>query len=193
MVRPTQQHNTGKWWDSRRRLTSPGANPWVWQAPGSVLSIQNICQFLRSPYWQYNKLWCWSLICVTLMKRNKVTVEEEGVVATFCVGAMTRGVSIAPGPQGWWSLLLQTSSSNWIANTNRFITNMHVILYIKYKQKENLFPYQEVEVYTVVRCWGSHFVYTVGSQMAVMLSALRTGSALLPQNVIFSASGTPWC
>jgi hypothetical protein len=34
---------------------------------------------------------------------------------------------------------------------------------------------------------------TFGSQMAVMLPALRTGRALLPRNMIFSASGTRFC
>jgi hypothetical protein len=37
----------------------------------------------------------------------------------------------------------------------------------------------------VVRCSGSHIVYTIGSQMAVRLSALRTGHVLLPRNIIW--------
>jgi hypothetical protein len=42
-----------------------------------------------------------------------------------------------------------------------------------------------VEAYRIVRCSGSHIVYTFGSQMAVRLSALSTGRALLPRNAIF--------
>jgi hypothetical protein len=42
-----------------------------------------------------------------------------------------------------------------------------------------------VEAYRVLRCLGSHIVQTIGSQMAVRLSALRTGHALLQRNIIF--------
>jgi hypothetical protein len=46
-------------------------------------------------------------------------------------------------------------------------------------------PVQAVEAFKVVRCWGSHIVWTVDSQMAVRLSALRTDCALLPIHIIF--------
>jgi hypothetical protein len=38
-----------------------------------------------------------------------------------------------------------------------------------------LTQYQAVEAHRFVRPWGSHIFYTIGSQMAVRLSALRTG------------------
>jgi hypothetical protein len=48
--------------------------------------------------------------------------------------------------------------------------------------KVKLSPLQAVEFYRFVRCRGSH---TVGSEMAVKLSALRTGCPLLLRNIIF--------
>jgi hypothetical protein len=47
-----------------------------------------------------------------------------------------------------------------------------------------LSPQQAMEAYRVVRCWGSHIVQTVCSQIAVRLSVLRTDRALLPRNNI---------
>jgi hypothetical protein len=43
------------------------------------------------------------------------------------------------------------------------------------RKKLKLFLYQAVEAHMVVRRRGSHIYYTVGSQMAVRLSALRAG------------------
>jgi hypothetical protein len=42
-----------------------------------------------------------------------------------------------------------------------------------------------VKAYRVVRCWGSYIVYTISSQMAVKLAALRSGRALLRRLVFF--------
>jgi hypothetical protein len=39
----------------------------------------------------------------------------------------------------------------------------------------------------------THIVQTIGSQIAVRLTALRNGRALLPRNLIFLASGTHFC
>jgi hypothetical protein len=44
---------------------------------------------------------------------------------------------------------------------------------------------QAVEACSVVRCWESHIIYTVGSQMVVTLAALHAGHTLLPINIIF--------
>jgi hypothetical protein len=46
---------------------------------------------------------------------------------------------------------------------------------LRRKKKVKLFLYQTVEAHRVVRCRGSHIFQTIGSQMAVRLSALRTG------------------
>jgi hypothetical protein len=43
----------------------------------------------------------------------------------------------------------------------------------KRKNKIKLFLWQAAEIYRVVRRRGSHIFYTIGSQMAVSLSALR--------------------
>jgi hypothetical protein len=52
------------------------------------------------------------------------------------------------------------------------------------KEKSETVPLPSRETYRVVRCLGSHIVYTIGSQMAVKLSALRTGRSLLPRNIL---------
>jgi hypothetical protein len=60
--------------------------------------------------------------------------------------------------------------------------------------KENkAIPHNEaVETYRVVKCEGSHIVWTFGSQVAVRLSAIHTSYHFTPQKH-FSASGTHFC
>jgi hypothetical protein len=58
-----------------------------------------------------------------------------------------------------------------------------------YSKKVKLSPKQAVEGYRAVECYGFHIVYTIGSQMAVKLSALRTDCRFTSQKYYF-ASGT---
>jgi hypothetical protein len=50
-------------------------------------------------------------------------------------------------------------------------------------------PLQALEALRVVRGWGSHIFQTIGSQMAVRLSALRAGRFLPPRKI----PGTHFC
>jgi hypothetical protein len=54
-----------------------------------------------------------------------------------------------------------------------------------YHCKVKLSLYPAVEAYRVARCEGSHSIHTIGSQLAIRLTDLSTGYALLPRNIIF--------
>jgi hypothetical protein len=58
--------------------------------------------------------------------------------------------------------------------------------------KVKLFLQQAVKAHKVVRRQGSHIFYTIGSQMAVKLSALRAGRPLAPGRflVLISIKGS---
>jgi hypothetical protein len=83
--------------------------------------------------------------------------------------------------------ILQTK--NTMKNNNKKVSyprnrSWRNILPVRYEhhlhiKKGKLLPLQAVEVYNV-RCRASHIVQTVGSQVAMRLSALLTGRALHP-------------
>jgi hypothetical protein len=59
------------------------------------------------------------------------------------------------------------------------------IRFLIYIKSYKLSQQQVVEAYMVMICWGCHTAQTVGSHMAVRLSASRTGRTLLPRNILF--------
>jgi hypothetical protein len=48
-------------------------------------------------------------------------------------------------------------------------------IYIKQRERVKLCLLQAMEAHRIVRHWGFHIFYTINSQTAVRLSALRTG------------------
>jgi hypothetical protein len=53
-------------------------------------------------------------------------------------------------------------------------------------------PWQPVEVYSVMRCRGSHISYTTNSQMAVRLQVLRAGRPLTSGRFLILVSVRGW-
>jgi hypothetical protein len=74
--------------------------------------------------------------------------------------------------------------TNW---ATRFVIIVKVI-YSWPLCEVKLSTYKTVEAYKVVRSKGSQIVYTVGWQMVVRLSTLRTGNNLHPRNIFVSGA-----
>jgi hypothetical protein len=85
---------------------------------------------------------------------------------------------------GWWS-----SNDNNRRTVLSILFDKHTCILWLVKYSKKAIPVTGHGGHRAMRCWGFHIVHTVGSQIAVRLSALRSGRALLPRKI----PGTHFC